>query len=173
MYCFSHESSLILFDAPGGPELLSFLDRQLTGIGLDLSMLQAVVLTESAPGTTGGLADLIDDTGCRVIAGRPDVESVRTIRADADVLPADTAVSAYPWFPLQPISIGGFAGTRTAYRIEWAGKQVLLSGRIPPQALGRIQELQPELWLPARPVHGQNANLYGSDWQDALAGRRH
>ena len=172
MYCFVHESSLILFDAPGGPELSGFLERRLEDIGLELSMLVAVVLTESVTEATAGLTDLVGKTDCQVVAARTDLGSVRDLAPDATLVPAEAVVSEYGWFPLQPVSIAGFAGTRTAFRIEWAGKRVLLSGRVPPQSLARIPELQPELWLPARPVHGQNANLYGSDWQDALTGRR-
>lgn len=172
MYCVVHESSLILFDAPGGPELLSFLQERCGEVGLDLSMLRAVVLTEATTETCAAVPDLMVHTDCKVIASRSDQALVRGIAPDAIVIPAETAVSEYPWLPVQPLSVSGFAGTRTAYRMEWAGKRVLLSGRIPARTLGRVAELQPELWLPARPVHGQNANLYGNDWQDKVGGRR-
>jgi hypothetical protein len=30
----------------------------------------------------------------------------------------------------------------------------------------------PDLWLPAVPVHGQNANLYDRDWENVLGQNR-
>ena len=39
-------------------------------------------------------------------------------------------------------------------------------------ALNRLGSLKPDLWLPAQPWNGQNANLYGSEWNDLLAGNR-
>ena len=80
-----------------------------------------------------------------------------------------------------------------AYQLGWAGKTVLLSGRIPvklaaataevllrkirepggnadqyAESLDRLARLNPNLWLPAVPVHGQNANLYDRDWGKVL-----
>ena len=85
-----------------------------------------------------------------------------------------------------------------AYQLRWAGKMVLISGRIPvkPDAaaldqvqrdvaagpagssaaytasLERLLRVQPDLWLPAVPVHGQNANLYDREWTAVLAQNR-
>ena len=78
--------------------------------------------------------------------------------------------------------------------MRWAGKTVLLSGRIPVklsastvelllrkvmdpgggaeqyvESLDRLAQVNPDLWLPAVPVHGQNANLYDRDWGKILA----
>ena len=80
-----------------------------------------------------------------------------------------------------------------AYLVEWAGKTVLLTGRMPikitPQSvaglaadigeskadwqdyldsLGLLGGIRPDLWLPATPVDGQNANLYGDEWQAVI-----
>jgi glyoxylase-like metal-dependent hydrolase (beta-lactamase superfamily II) len=189
VYCFVDQSSLILLDAPGGPELVSFLDQQLGNIGLDLSILKAVVLTSADPKSTGGLAPLVEKTGCQIIAAQADWEDIRGVVPNATVLLPEATGQQFAWLPLQSIPISGFGRTRTAYRIEWKGKRILISGRIPlkitretasdleqmsldrtkiTQSLSRLQQVQPDLWLPARPVHGQNANLYGSDWGDVL-----
>ena len=33
------------------------------------------------------------------------------------------------------------------------------------QSLTRLAAIKPDLWLPASPVDGQNANLYDGDWR--------
>ena len=40
------------------------------------------------------------------------------------------------------------------------------------RALDRLAEVTPDLWLPAVPVHGQNANLYDRDWDKVLEQNR-
>jgi hypothetical protein len=40
------------------------------------------------------------------------------------------------------------------------------------KALETLATVKPDLWLPAVPVHGQNANLYDRDWEDVLAENR-
>jgi hypothetical protein len=81
-----------------------------------------------------------------------------------------------------------------AYLIRWEGKSVLLSGRFPMtpsrtasketlremalslgtagefrDALDRLRDVNPDLWLPAVPVNGQNANLDVGEWSTILA----
>jgi hypothetical protein len=101
------------------------------------------------------------------------------------------------WFDLQAIPLRGRGLTPVAYRMHWAGKTVLLSGRIPVKlgtptaeqllqdvagegsidkyldSLDRLAKAKPDLWLPAVPVHGQNANLYDDDWEKVLVQNRH
>jgi hypothetical protein len=36
------------------------------------------------------------------------------------------------------------------------------------QSIEKLGGLYPDLWLPAVPVHGQNANLYDRDWEKVL-----
>jgi hypothetical protein len=36
-------------------------------------------------------------------------------------------------------------------------------------SVDRLGELKPDLWLPAVPTDGQNANLYDNEWQDIIA----
>ena len=82
-----------------------------------------------------------------------------------------------------------------AYLLEWAGKTVLLTGRMPikvtPQSvaglaadigeskadwqdyqdsLAVLRGIRPDLWLPATPMDGQNANLYGDEWEAVIDG---
>ena len=35
-----------------------------------------------------------------------------------------------------------------------------------------LEQLQPDIWLPNRPVNGQNANLYDDQWRKVLERNR-
>jgi hypothetical protein len=101
------------------------------------------------------------------------------------------------WFDVRPIALQGRGLAPAAYEIQWAGKTVLLSGRIPTklslpegerlvsdvagpggdveqyrQSLDRLAKVRPALWLPAVPVYGQNANLYDDEWEKVLSKNR-
>jgi hypothetical protein len=39
-------------------------------------------------------------------------------------------------------------------------------------SLDLLLPLQPDLWLPAVPVDGQNANLYDTEWEEIIASNR-
>ena len=39
-------------------------------------------------------------------------------------------------------------------------------------SLNRLSTLQPDLWLPAVPSHGQNANLYDDEWHLVIEDNR-
>ena len=100
------------------------------------------------------------------------------------------------WFDVKVLPLDGRGLAPLAYLFRWSNKSVLISGRIPvkltkntlPQllremtisgtskaymmSLQRLEQLKPELWLPALPVYGQNANLYDDDWPKVLAQNR-
>ncbi len=193
VYCFSHESQLILVDAPGGPEFNHFLEQRLDQFGASLAGLQAVVVTGGNRHSVAGLADLVEATGCRVIAPARDHESLRRlVNAGEFLLPEDTA-EAFSWFPVEPLAIDGFGPTLTGYVISWGDRRVLVSGAAPLKitreqipilermqfdpfaflnSLDRVQQVQPDLWLPARPRHGQNANLYDEQWAEMMRQNR-
>ena len=193
VFCFREASSVILIDAPGGSELVDFLEARLGEFNLDLSLVTAVVVTDPAPESNGGLAAVEEKTACRVIASESAWDEIRAFCPSATLLNAEEAEAVFGWLPLEPISVRGFDGPRAAFVTQWQEKQILLSGRTPLKittevmkeldaiefdparfqpALLRLQVLQPDLWLPSRPVHGQNANLYGTDWQEILRQNR-
>ena len=109
-------------------------------------------------------------------------------------LPA-AELPAQGWFKVTPIPLRRRGFGPMAYLLEWAGKTVLLTGRMPikvtPQSvaglpadigeskadwqdyqasLAVLGSIRPDLWLPATPVDGQNANLYGDEWQAVIGG---
>jgi hypothetical protein len=96
-------------------------------------------------------------------------------------------------FPVRTLSLGGRGLEETAYLVDWQGKRILFTGRIPlkpsraseealfvdkskkrvspspyRQSLDSLSSIKPDLWLPLLPQHGQNANLYDDDWRDIL-----
>jgi hypothetical protein len=41
------------------------------------------------------------------------------------------------------------------------------------ESLAQLQDLSPDLWLPAVPCEGQNANLYESEWKEIVGDNLH
>ena len=97
------------------------------------------------------------------------------------------------WFEGRVIPLAGRGLAPVAYQVRWAGKTVLVAGRIPvkysppamqqlraalaapggsakryEQSLDSLVGINPNLWLPALPVHGQNANVYDREWADVI-----
>jgi glyoxylase-like metal-dependent hydrolase (beta-lactamase superfamily II) len=194
IYGFFASSELIVVDAPGGPGLLPFIKGRLQELGLKPADPAAVLLTSCDRTATAGLADLVRECHPRVIVAPTGVRKLK------ESCPAGTMIlSADEWpsragFEVTPIPLRGRGEAPIAYRVRWAGKIVLFSGRIPIQrkvqtdadlfadiatsrkltldylfSVFRLGEAKPDLWLPAVPVDGQNANLYDSEWQDVLA----
>jgi hypothetical protein len=196
VYCLSTAKGLFLFDAPGGPSLVDFLNESFRKLGFQERKLTAVLLTSGDEEATTGLEALVQHTGCQVVASRAGLESIqRRCPADARVI-AEEDLERSGWFPVSVIPLGGRGVFPVAYELRWAEKRVLLSGRIPvkpsPEAAERLQfevgtrgsaaeylksldrlaKVSPNLWLPAVPVQGQNANLYDQDWMKVLAQNR-
>jgi len=193
VYCFAKDSAIVLMDAPGGTGLLGFLDERLGNVGLDLSMLAAVVLTDSDSESTAGLVPLVEKYSLPIVVAESDQGEIRERCPDATLLSSTEANEWLSWLQLEPLPIRGFGRTRTAYTTTWKGKSILLSGRTPLKisveiiqeleemqfdphrflpSLRRLQLAQPDLWLPSKPLHGQNANLYGADWEEIIRENR-
>lgn len=189
VYCAAKDSSIILFDAAESPEFVRFLESRLEDFGLDLSRLSAVVLTEYHAKSAHVIETLVQQTKCRIVAGKSDRDAILRDNPDANVLPPELVARELNWNSLESIAIEGLQSPRTAYSIRWRGKNLLISGSIPlkvtresagefqaadfdgrklMQSLARIREMTPDLWLPRNPVHGHNANLYGNEWRDTF-----
>ena len=187
VYCFARQSSVVLCDVSGDAGFIEVLEQRLREIDLDITKVVAVAVTSVEPASVQVIESLVEDTGCRVIAGQADLEVLQSINPNMRVLLPEDAAGELGWFSIQPISIEGFKRTRMVYQINWQGKRVLVSGGIPlkptretarelrkasfnsrkfMQSIAQLRQKQPDLWLPGKPVHGQNANVYGSDWLD-------
>jgi hydroxyacylglutathione hydrolase len=197
IYCLDAGGKLLLFDAPGGPALVDFLARAFEKLGWAKRKVAAVLLTSADERATEGLNALVKASGCQVIAPKAALERIRRLcPADARILDEEN-LGAIGGFEGKVIALAGRGIAPLAYQLTWAGKTVLISGRIPVkssyltmeqlrldlegsggglaryrQTLDRLESLRPDVWLPALPVHGQNANLYDDDWQKILAANR-
>jgi hypothetical protein len=198
VYCLVMSKHLILFDAPGGPGLLDFLARRLSAIGCKDRKPTVVLLTSCADEAITGLASLVRQSSCQVVGTPECLEKVRRDCPRGTPLVSVEELDKSGWFPGRTIALGGFDSSAVAYRLNWQGKTVLVSGRIPvkltqaaidrlgPQLTGaggsiekylssldRLAPVKPDLWLTAVPVYGQNANLYDDDWTNVLRENRH
>jgi glyoxylase-like metal-dependent hydrolase (beta-lactamase superfamily II) len=197
VYGLFASSRFFVVDAPGGPGLFDFLNARLRQLGLDPTPPAAVLLTSCGAEATAGLRDLIERCRPRVVAPP---EGLRPLReacpAGTTVLSADD-LPKLGGFDVRPVPLSGRGLAPIAYRLRWAGKTVLFSGRIPIKvnhdagvdlfsdflesrgdvqdylnSLGRLRDPAPDVWLPAVPSDGQNANLYDDQWEQTLKDNR-
>jgi glyoxylase-like metal-dependent hydrolase (beta-lactamase superfamily II) len=194
VYAVKTDNGLVLFDAPGGDTLAGFVGERLGSLGLKGQKVTALVLTSAD--TEAGLAALAREHGCQVVAAGEAVATVRLRCPPRTVVVAAEDVVKENALGLPGLSMIALAGRGTspvAYVFRWADKTVLISGRIPArpsvpssqqtigavtgpggdvsaylQSVSRLARVRPDVWLPAVPVHGQNANLYDSEWEKIL-----
>jgi hypothetical protein len=190
VYGFFASARFFLVDAPGGPGLSDFVRSRLRQLGHEPGPPAVVLLTACGAEETAGLADLLAGGTTQVVAAPSGVARLQESCPAGTVLLSAEELASKAWFPVQPISVEGRGIAPIAYRVARAGKSVLFSGRIPVKisqeagqrliadlmhppgdirgyfaSLTRLhQEARPDLWLPATPVHGQNANLYDNEW---------
>jgi len=189
VYVLATSSRLIVFDAPGGPGFPDWLDSRLRGSALESRPVTAVLLTSCAPESTSGLPALVDNTQCLVVSSASGVETLRSLGVPETRLLSVDAFEAAGWINVKTLPLADFRPEAMAYIIQWCGKTVLVSGGMPLQestaehetlaralagrpeevasyreSLNRLLDVNPNLWLPAEPRHGRNANVYSLDW---------
>ncbi|MHB1426713.1 MAG: MBL fold metallo-hydrolase [Gemmataceae bacterium] len=190
VYCLVTSKHLLLFDAPGGSELLDFLAQRFRAIGCQDRKPTAVLLTSCADEAIAGLVPLARQSGCQVVAAPECLAKVRRHCPMGNTLVSVDELDKLGWFPGRTIALGGLDDSAVAYQMKWEGKTVLVSGRMPlvltretaewlrnqftevganmekyRRSLDRLAQVKPDLWLTAVPVHGQNANLYDDAWE--------
>jgi len=194
VYGLFAESRLFLVDAPGGPGLIEMVTTSLERLGLKPATPTAVLLTSCGAEAIAGLNELVERCQVQVVASSPGLPSLRqTCPAGTIILPPEELLNR-GWFDFTPIPLRGRGLAPMAYRLSWAGKTVLFTGRIPIRykedtwaelfadisksreaaadyliSVNRLGEATPDLWLPAVATDGRNANLYDSEWQDIIA----
>jgi hypothetical protein len=197
VYAVAAPAGVVVFDAPGGPALVGFLEKHLKEAGWDGRKLIAVLLTSADEEATSGLPALVKRYGCQVVAARSGHEAIRARCPGGMALVAAEDIGKQGWFEVRPIVLQGRGLAPVAYELRWADRIVLVSGRIPikmslpegerlvsdvagsagsiegyRQSLDRLARVRPALWLPAVPVYGQNANLYDDEWDKVLSKNR-
>lgn len=189
VYAIEAGTRLVLVDAPGGPGLPGFVRERLAALGVNAEPPSAVLLTSCNPRETAGLADLLKATNAEVFIARDWVDRARKSLPAGARLRAAEELSGGDLLDARPIALTGRGVAPTAYVLSCGGKRVLISGRIPIlfdaasisalaadlatsrddvmdylEAISRLAPVAPDLWLPAVPSQGQNANLYEADW---------
>jgi glyoxylase-like metal-dependent hydrolase (beta-lactamase superfamily II) len=194
VYCLDTPKGLFLFDAPGDGLLDAFLANRFRKLGWDGRKITAVLLTSADRRVTASLPELARG-GCLVVAPKAGLDEVRRLLpAGTELLNADD-LEGRAWFDVRVVPLAGRGTAPVAYQIRHAGKTVLLPGRIPTKidettaqellrevsgpagaeyltSLDRLGQVKPDLWLPAVPVHGQNANVYDQEWARVLTQNR-
>jgi glyoxylase-like metal-dependent hydrolase (beta-lactamase superfamily II) len=193
VYGLSASSKLFLVDAPGGPGLLDFVRGRLRRLGREPAAPHAVLLTSGGEPETAGLRELVERCHVTVVASPAVLRRLRETCPSGMSLLSTDELPARGWFEVSPVPLRAGDLSPIAYRLEWAGKSVLLSGGIPvtvkdgswpdPSSMSprtreraldflisvyKLADPKPDLWLPATPVDGQNANLYDRDWEDII-----
>ena len=190
VYGFFSASKFFLVNAPGGPGLVEFVAKGQTQLGLKPTEPAAILLTSCDVQETAGLKALIERSHAAVVVSSLGLEAtMRTCPPDTRVLSAED-LPQQGWFPVTTIPLRGRGTAPIAYVLSWAGKKVLLSGRMPIMvdhdslegltsdltksrgseidylnSINRLAGINPDLWLPTTPSDGQNANLYDTEWK--------
>ena len=194
VYGFFASSAFYLIDAPGGPGLADFVDGRLRALGVKPAPPSAVLLTSAGPEATAGLAEILGKYRSKVVASPAAVNALKAAcPPETEFVPADE-LGGKGWFAVSYRPVGGRGLGPAAYQLTWGGKIVLASGRIPVkvdqqsgttlfadflndrgdvrgylESVARLGTPKPDLWLPAVPAGGQNANLYDGQWEQVLA----
>jgi glyoxylase-like metal-dependent hydrolase (beta-lactamase superfamily II) len=189
VYAFFTSSRSFLVGAPGGSGLADFVSGRLRQFGRELTARAAILLTSSSPAEIAGLKELVEKWRFEVVAPPVSIERLKNLCPAGTTIFSAWELKDRAWFSVTPISVEGRGDEAIVFRLSWAGKTVLFSGRIPinlthdavdrlvadlksPQgdvhgyfmSLTRLQNVHPNLWLPANPANGQNANLYDKEW---------
>jgi glyoxylase-like metal-dependent hydrolase (beta-lactamase superfamily II) len=186
-----------VFGSPNGSRFLEFIRTRMQQLSLEPMNPTAIVLTEVDADDAAGLKELFQSCPCTVVVPDGAVSALSaSCPPETTILPA-SELPLRGWFAVEPISFAGREDRTTAYQFGTQEKSVLITGRIPimPEEIpyGRlvadmeqskvsvadylksIDELgtrQPNIWLPATPSNGQNANLYDDEWQEILRSNR-
>lgn len=198
VYVLKHQDKWILFDAPGGPGLGEFLEEKLQGLGQKFKQLSTVMVTSASLEQTTGLSRLVQKFSCTVIARRDGIEALRDRLPKETRFLAAADLDGQASVPIKAIPMSGLGTSPMAYQFQREGKTVLVSGPFLVQvntrqlmqdlqhrlssaganigeyenSLGHLGQIKPHIWLPTRPVNGQNANLYDDQWQSVLKRNR-
>lgn len=184
-YALATDGELLLINAPGDATSPEQMRAALRRLGCDRWPPTAVLLTCEAPGASSGLQALVQQTECRIMRPTAAFEPQGRDKEERDE--TSEVAKLIKRLPL-PSAVGA-----DLFHIEWQGATIVFSGEYPIQgasqeaeqlggllssaaggaeayvtAMRRLLDLHPDLWLPAHPRNGRNANLYGSEWAEAI-----
>lgn len=193
LYAIATERGPCLVDAPAGPGLAEVVAARLERLGESRRPV-AVILTSCDEEATAGLVDLRERFQLPVFAPEEGIEALaKRLPAGSQLRPAAEAREE-TGLDLTVTPLEGRGIAPTAYLLRSQGKRILFSGRLPIKpsheaatalfedflggrgdvneylsSLNELSDSPPDLWLPAVPVDGQNANLYDRDWSRLIS----
>jgi hypothetical protein len=197
VYCLQSNSGAYLLNAPGGPDFGPFLESTFRVLRIKPPAMITVLLTSYVSEDLAGLRSLTMPGGFKVVASEAGKNAVRNVCQPGTPIISCRDLESTADFPVQTFYLGGRGLEETAYLVEWHGKRILFTGRIPikpsrsseeslfldkskqrvrpsryQQALDSLLSVKPDLWLPVIPMNGQNANLYEDEWRDILTANK-
>lgn len=192
LYALYLNQKLLLVDAPGGPELPDVVAGALSRLRVPARTPAAILLTSADHTAISGLRSLLKRWRAAVVVPPEGREAVRAdSRTAVRILTPEELRRAFG-VEVGAVPLGGRGKAPVGYIATVRGKTVLLSGRIPARpdqpsmvalladlrregsggsflaAVARLGKLKPDLWLPAQPSYGQNANLYAGEWENMV-----
>jgi len=193
VYGFFTGSTFTLVNAPGGAGLYRFLTTRMTQLGLKPTMPSTVLLTSASPVQTAGLGDILANCQSTIAAPAAVRGTIAKVCKSGTQIVSDEEMAAKNWSDkmIRPLLVDGL--NFNFYLLKFGDKTILFTDCIPvkpmPGAAKRpelarklaqadkeqiremlvpLRELGPDLWLPAVPTDGQNANLNVGEWNDIL-----
>lgn len=193
VYAVADEGKQYVFDAPGDEGFAEFVLEGLKRAGIAEPKIEAVVLTSLDPTATGGLASMIERTGCAVIAPVTAHSQLRRMCKERTRFDKAEDVQKLGRYVAEALTLGGRGLAPTGWWLRDGERTVLISGQVPaplgqaslsrlrdearaelietPMFLETLEFLRgrkPQMWLVAFPSNGQNANLYDEQWRAVL-----
>ena len=197
LYCLTTSEGLVIVDAPGESSLVEVVSERLRQQGRSPLPIVTILMTSAAKEASSGLAEVVRQTKCRVVIPKAAMDLFRQRFSEEINWLTEEELTSIGDFPIRAIPFAGPHGASLAYLIRADEKSILISGHIPvrPSAsafkelhrllksqkegvteylksLGEFSNLRPDLWLPAIPIQGRNANLYDTEWQEILEQNR-
>ena len=197
LYCLTTPEGLVIVDAPGESSLVDIVSARLRQLGRSPRPIVTILMTSAAREASSGLAELVSQTKCRVVVPKAALDHFRQRYSDEINWLTEEDLTSIGDFPIRAIPVAGTHGASLAYLIRADEKSILISGHIPVrpsvpaietlhrllklrkdgvaeylQSLRELSNLRPDLWLPAIPIQGRNANLYDTEWQEIIEQNR-
>jgi metallo-beta-lactamase class B len=190
-YAFVSDTATVLFDT-AGEGAVTFLAAAWRKLKVEPPPVTAVLLTSCRPDNIVGLRQLLEVTGCRVVTSPVGGVALTRDFANAPISTTDD-LEGIDLPGLEAIATPGRDETAVAYHFQVGGDDVLVTGELPMESsdaevrqllvdrvmqtwdlpaletsLATLRQLNPKLWLSARPLYGRNANLYANEWSNLL-----
>ncbi|QEF98601.1 Metallo-beta-lactamase L1 precursor [Stieleria maiorica] len=198
VYGIFDQENFMVVNAPGGDAYEAFLSARLESLGLKTDLPAMILLTSDRPDHRSGLESMPANTVVVAPASiaatlRNEGMDVRTpadVSATLQLKPMETPLGvSYSYSangreilltPDVPRNVSlvwtnRLSGRKTMGDLQpqmedLMGELAEAEGRLTAyrKTLLRMEQFQPDVWLPSRPLTDQNANLYDDEWDEII-----